>query len=271
MIFNFDVSELVRNTPSLDLVTATVIPDSTDYNTLTTPGNYVCLSSTSGTTMTNAPTSAAHKLYVLHNVADNRITQIALVNSATAKLLLRTYTTSGWSSWSEPSYRVQSQLTSNVEVDNTATKSYSAGDFVAVNANLYKVIASIANGGTITTGTNVSTTTVTSELKSLNSFADGLGGIKRFSFGLASNTTRTYNIPSSVYGLFMSFGTAGGLLELALYRTNSSGSVIFSQVFNATGLTITRATNKLTVANTSSNATQIIFLTMNTHTITVDS
>ena len=253
---------------SLSLTDTSVIPNGTDYDTLTTSGNYICETASHAQTMTNAPTSQGHRLYVIQNLSSNRITQIALSNTDTTKLLLRTYTSSGWSSWTEPSYRVQSQLVTNVEEDTTATKSYSVGDFLAINANLYKVIASIANGGTISSSTNVAYTTVADELKSLNSFAGGLSGIKVASFALTSSSTKTFNIPNTSFGLFFSFGSLTSIQEIALYRTTNSGTITYSQALNASGLTITKTTNRLTIQNTSTNATQIVFLSFSNDTIT---
>ena len=54
-----------------------------------------------------------------------------------------------------------------VESSYTATQNYSVGDYLIVDYKLYKVTAAIANGGTITVGTNVTTTTIMTEIKAL--------------------------------------------------------------------------------------------------------
>lgn len=59
---------------------------------------------------------------------------------------------------------LQGLISDNIETSMTATKAYSAGDFVIVGSNLYKITASIASGGTITVGTNAVKTTIVEQL-----------------------------------------------------------------------------------------------------------
>lgn len=49
----------------------------------------------------------------------------------------------------------------------TATRNYTAGEFLIVNNQLYKVTANIANGGTITPGVNVTATTIAEQITAL--------------------------------------------------------------------------------------------------------
>lgn len=58
-------------------------------------------------------------------------------------------------------------MLSNVETDMTATRAYAVNDFLSVNGQLYRVTASIANGATITPGTNVTKTTVGAQITAL--------------------------------------------------------------------------------------------------------
>ena len=58
-------------------------------------------------------------------------------------------------------------ITANRENGMTATKAYSSGDLLIVNGTLYKATTSIANGATLTVGTNVTATTIASELATL--------------------------------------------------------------------------------------------------------
>lgn len=58
-------------------------------------------------------------------------------------------------------------VTANHEDTMTATKAYSSGDLLIVNGTLYKASASIANGATLTEGTNVTATTVAAEIAAL--------------------------------------------------------------------------------------------------------
>lgn len=55
-----------------------------------------------------------------------------------------------------------------IESSTTASQAYSEGDYLVLNGQLYEVIADIASGETLTVGTNISATTVGSELTALN-------------------------------------------------------------------------------------------------------
>ena len=55
-----------------------------------------------------------------------------------------------------------------VESTTTASQAYSVGDYLVLNGQLYEVIADIDTGETLTVGTNISATTVGSELTALN-------------------------------------------------------------------------------------------------------
>ena len=58
-------------------------------------------------------------------------------------------------------------ITANHEDSMKATKAYTTGNLLIVNGTLYKATTSIANGATLTVGTNVTATTVAAELASL--------------------------------------------------------------------------------------------------------
>ena len=66
-------------------------------------------------------------------------------------------------------------VTSNRESSMTATKNYTSGDLLIVGNKLYKATSNIANGATLTVGSNVSETTVASELSTIaGSIATGV-------------------------------------------------------------------------------------------------
>ena len=58
-------------------------------------------------------------------------------------------------------------ITANREDGMTATQAYDEGDLLIVNGTLYKASTSIANGATLTVGTNVTATTVAAELAAM--------------------------------------------------------------------------------------------------------
>ena len=60
--------------------------------------------------------------------------------------------------------RAANNIITGTEIENKATKNYSAGDLLIVGDSLYKVTSNIANGGAIIPGTNVVATTVAEQL-----------------------------------------------------------------------------------------------------------
>lgn len=58
-------------------------------------------------------------------------------------------------------------VTANREEAMKATKAYSTGNLIIVNGTLYRATTSIANGATLTAGTNVTATTIATELANL--------------------------------------------------------------------------------------------------------
>ena len=66
-------------------------------------------------------------------------------------------------------YQNPSRLIAPVESSYTATQNYSQNNYLIVDNTLYKVTSAIANGGTITPGTNADATTVMAEIVALTS------------------------------------------------------------------------------------------------------
>lgn len=68
----------------------------------------------------------------------------------------------------------QVQISDNNEESSTASKAYSVGDFLEYNGDLYKVISAIAQGDTLTIGTNISNTNIGAELAQTNTDVSNL-------------------------------------------------------------------------------------------------
>ena len=88
----------IRQTYSLSGIPPqiTTIPTGTDYDTLTTPGNYRVLSAASASTMVNCPSVVAHRLTVEELYGTNALKQT--IQTATATMW-RVYTNSSWGVW----------------------------------------------------------------------------------------------------------------------------------------------------------------------------
>ena len=96
-----DIASLLASTPSINNTRYTIIPDNTDYDTLLTPGTYLCTSATAAQTMTHAPSALAHKMYVFTTTGGDRLFQLAFANSAASQIYKRYYNGTRWNSWLE--------------------------------------------------------------------------------------------------------------------------------------------------------------------------
>ena len=82
---------------------ASTIPNNTDYNTLTTPGNYRVLSASNARSMANCPVTSAHRLFV-ETVISGRYVQIVYGNTFLTPEYRRYYDGSQWGDWRRVAY-----------------------------------------------------------------------------------------------------------------------------------------------------------------------
>jgi len=98
-----------------------------------------------------------------------------------------------------------------VEDTSTASQAYAVGDLLVYSGQLYRVTAAIAQGGTITPGTNVTPTTVADELES----GGGGGGVSSFNGRTGAVTPQSGDYSASDVGALpapSNTGTAGQVL-----------------------------------------------------------
>lgn len=103
-----------------------------------------------------------------------------------------------------------------IQTSNVASQAFSAGDYLTLEGGLYKVTSNIANGGTLTPGTNITSTSVGTQLDALN---DSLAG--KADGSVANNLTTT----ASGYVLDARQGKA---LNDSLTPTNQASATSFS-------------------------------------------
>lgn len=96
---------------------ASVIPNGTNYNTLTTIGNYRVGSASAAQSMTNCPTTAAHRLFVME-IFPNRIIQIVFVNSSTTGIFMRYYGGSSWGAWNSIAFAKDENAIVRIDQEN---------------------------------------------------------------------------------------------------------------------------------------------------------
>lgn len=108
------------------------------------------------------------------------------------------------------------QNIATIEDSNVASQAYSVGDFLILDGVLYRVTNAIASGGTITVGTNVTSDSVGSELKTLNDSLANIGTSLSSTTVLTSSLTagqntdicRITNVPQGTYIVHSTFRVA---------------------------------------------------------------
>ena len=91
---------------------------------------------------------------------------------------------------------VDSSNIATLEETNTASKAYSKGEYLIYDGKLFITTANIANGATLTAGTNISETSVGAEFVSLKN--DKVSGVK----GQVANITNTSTYDMIANGFF---------------------------------------------------------------------
>lgn len=94
----------------------TAISSGTDYDSLTTAGNYYCSSSSNASAMTNCPVTVAHRLTVITTTATARLWQIVMANNSSAEYYIRANTGS-WQDW----HKISTEETTVQSNDTTLT------------------------------------------------------------------------------------------------------------------------------------------------------
>lgn len=83
----------------IDNAYATAISANTDYDTLTTAGNYTCSTSANAQSMTHCPVTIAHRLTVIATTASARLIQLVIPNNNRVHWYYRYYDGTSWGEW----------------------------------------------------------------------------------------------------------------------------------------------------------------------------
>lgn len=116
-----------------------------------------------------------------------------------------------------------------IESSTTASQAYSEGDYLVLNGQLYEVTTAISSGETLTVGTNISATTVGSELTALN---NGLTSVQN-ELRVKSLTLQSAN--SSVTITAQSAKLFGNVLAVFVTFTLSSQVSIYGNLISLGG------------------------------------
>lgn len=170
--------------------TAMRIPANSDLNSYTTAGTYYVQSDGDAATIANMPRVASGTLYVINRAIGSYKTQFYFPSTSIQIYYTRNYNNGTWTDWIVKSD--SNSNIANVELTNTATQTYSKGDFVVVNGVLQKVIASISNGDSFSSGTNITPAVAMNVIKSM-------GAHKTFTAKLYDYNTYIRDIPNQWY------------------------------------------------------------------------
>lgn len=83
-----------------------------------------------------------------------------------------------------------------IETSSTSAHSYVVRQYLVYNNQLYKVIAAIAVGDTLSVGTNIQSTTIANELKSLDDIVNVYYGAVALESGVTFPTDANYTAPA---------------------------------------------------------------------------
>lgn len=117
-----------------------------------------------------------------------------------------------------------------VEAGTTATQAYVADDYVVVGGQLYIVTSAIAIGDTFTVGTNITATTVGTELSELNSRLNNISNVVTEDITVTFSSGATNNVPSLANVTVIGCELLGSTL---LYTANVADGVKFGYTFRA--------------------------------------
>lgn len=122
------------------------IPNSTNYNNLTTPGTYYVGSAAAAATMTNCPdTGEAHTLLVMYK--GSSVTQKTQVVFGANRMWIRSGSSAGFDSWTLMPTRTEvDSLNSNVASKDIAYTSVSGTSQSAIESSLNTLVGTMSDG-----------------------------------------------------------------------------------------------------------------------------
>lgn len=97
----------------------------------------------------------------------------------------------------------------------------------------------------------------------ISSLSDSLANFSMQNFPWSANSNVRINIPSGYRGLMVIISpnsSSGSANAFFIVSCNTSGTIITHEVYNSGGITLTKATNVLTIANSHSVGAQARFL-----------
>lgn len=240
----------------------TNIPDNADLNSYTTPGSYICTTSTHAATMTNSPVTGSG--FVLHvetiggGTGGNIVQTVKAYDNSVMKEYTRTYTPTTWSSW-------HSIYDSKLEYNNTAVsnmnttpflqKTYvgkwtganttnapisnNSGTFISyASSNNYQTQLALDNAGSAYIRGQVNGTW--RNWSNLATYAN---------ITLTGASSYTLNVPNNSRNFVIITGATNARCWAGFVVCSDAGAVTYGEIYKASSSVfsnITTATNKIT-------------------------
>ena len=85
----------------------------------------------------------------------------------------------------------------------------------------------------------------------------GLGSLQAEQITISNGGSGQFSVPNSSRGLIISAGSNNATKDMFLYNCTSTGAVSYVKMGTSTGITITTATNKITIANSGGSQTVV--------------
>lgn len=115
-----------------------------------------------------------------------------------------------------------------IQASNVATQAFAIGDYLTYQGELYKVTSAIANGGTITPGTNCSKTNVGTQLDALNDYLTNLIVYKAYS--------KTYSLTAgsglNIYGNDLNVSNPTGYAKLGFGKIATGNDNVYARTIS---------------------------------------
>ena len=214
------------------LADGTEIPANSNLNSYTTIGNYYIKTNANAETITNVPWAKAGRLTVSKAIdsSTSYIRQEYTPHYSAGKYTRESLTNgSTWTEWNATA-DTKRGLSNNLELSDTASKSYSVGEYLVSDGNFKKVTAAISSGASITSNNTLNTTVgaeLTGGLMELQTSGTdtNLVGYAKFNSGLLVcwGGVGTYSGSSSSTTVSITFGHAFvGHYALTLSAANNA-------------------------------------------------
>ena len=237
------------------------ITNSENLNNITTPGVYYVMSGTS-----NAPVLFDSSPYGLLLVAksasgnENVVQTFFAIRQGYEGIAQRGRISNTWRDWVRIGDAHTDSNLAYVENSTTASRAYSVGNYVIINGVLCKITAAVANGGTLTSGTNY--TAVGS-----GGFANNLEGISetyKYHQYIPSSSTKQWYIHATASP--QPFILIGYRAEFAVFEIRS-GALAVNKLGNTINYTIPEGSTNTISVYTNSNYTRCDIYSMSPFTV----